>query len=97
MRSVRIILRTMTDKEIAFALGEHLLKAKFRVAAMTGELDHYRDAQGYPIAWRLHVDETIQQGLAHAFQERNEELHRVLDEANPEDLLRTLHTFLESL
>jgi len=83
----------MDDKEIALELGIRLIQAKFRVAAMTGELDSYRDAQWKHVPWRGHVDEILET-LAHVSQERVEELTRALDAARPEDLLRTLQKFL---
>jgi hypothetical protein len=89
---------TMTDKEIALALGIRLISARFRIAAMTGELTMYRTLNGAEIPWRDHVDSTLSQSLSHDFEMRIGELSRELAAANPEDLLRTLHSFLaESL
>lgn len=85
----------MTDKEMASELGVRLIKAKLRVAAMAGELDWYRDSQWNHIPWRTHVDEALEQVLLPAATERIEGLQLALGAASPEDLLRTLHTFLK--
>lgn len=85
----------MTDKEIALELGTRLIKAKLRVAAMSGELDTYRDARWNQIPWRGNVDEILDGVLLPAAQERVEMLEHVISEAKSEDLLHTLHTFLK--
>jgi len=85
----------MTDKEIANDLGVRLIKAKLRIAAMSAELDMYRDSLWNHIPWRAHVDEAYHQILVPAATERIEGLQSALDAAKPEDLLRTLHTFLK--
>ena len=86
----------MTDKEIALELGTRLIKAKLRVAAMSGELEHYRDAQWNRVPWRNHVKEILD-SLEYVAQERVERLTDALDAATPEDLLHALHSFLEEL
>lgn len=93
----RIIAAIVTDKEIALELGTRLIKAKLRVAAMSGELDTYRDARWNQIHWRGNVDEILDGVLLPAAQERVEMLEHAISEAKEEDLLRTLHTFLEDL
>ncbi|MGO8710399.1 MAG: hypothetical protein ACLQHT_18495 [Terracidiphilus sp.] len=85
----------MTNKEIALELGTRLIKAKLRVAAMSGELDTYRDARWNQIPWRSNVDEILDGVLLPAAQERVEELKHAIDAAREEDLLHTLHRFLE--
>ena len=87
----------MTDKEIALELGAHLIRAKLRIAAMTGELDTYRESVWNPAPWRRHVDQILPETVLHLAQERVEDLTRALDAAKPEDLLRTLHSSLDEL
>jgi hypothetical protein len=87
----------MTDKEIAIAIATRLIKSEFRIAAMAAELSIYRFPDGSDLEWRKHVDQTLDsQPLSHGFQERIDELVRELEAANQEDLLRTLHSSLES-
>jgi len=87
----------MTDKEMAIAIATRLVKSEFRIAAMSAELSMYRYPDGGDLEWRKRVSETLDsQPLSHGFQERIDELVHELDEANQEDLLRTLHSSLES-
>jgi len=89
----------MTDREIAIEIGKRLIAAHIRIAAMTGELDTYRDKNTLQdIPWRRHVDQTVTQELSHVSEAKLEELSNALDAANPEVSLHTLHRFLaESL
>ncbi|MGD0157124.1 MAG: hypothetical protein ABSB50_13570 [Terracidiphilus sp.] len=87
----------MTDKEIAFELGKKLLEAKFRIAAMAGEMDRHRDSQTLrQIPWRQYVEETLSQDLSHVFQQHIDELSRELDAASPEGLLRSLYNSIDA-
>ena len=73
-----------------------LVLALLRVAARSGELDQYRDAQWNRVPWRNHVKEILD-SLEYVAQERVERLTDALDAATAEDLLHTLHNFLEEL
>jgi hypothetical protein len=85
----------MTDKEIAVAVGTRLIKAEFRIAAMAAELQMYRQ-DGAPLAWRKFVQETLDSPhVSPIFQERIDTLRRALDEATPQDFLRTLYRSLD--
>lgn len=83
----------MTGLEAVLELGAKIIDLRIHVAAMTSQLDFYKDREGRPIAWRSEVDRIESQSLA---QIRAWQIQRLDDElraASPEEWPRILRMF----
>lgn len=80
----------MTDREMAIAIAEQLIKAEFRIGALEIEMDAPRSG-----LWRKNVEQALRADpIAREFHARLDEVRSVLGVASPEGLLHILHQVL---
>jgi hypothetical protein len=86
----------MTDRELVLDIGNLLIRREIRIAALTAELQMYRDENGQRLDWRANVQRTIESPeQVFASETRVEALKTALDAATPDvPPVRILHQFL---
>lgn len=95
----RIILGTMTDKEMGQELGDLFLKYQVQVQALKAQIrQNLRNSDGsVPEMWGDQMEEQDDPPFAGLWRDRSDQLRSALDEAAPDvPLIHVLHHHLTS-
>jgi hypothetical protein len=92
----RLILRTMTDQEMALAIGERFITLRHQRAAFVGVLSNCRTPDGQEIPFRKLARETLEGSpMAHSAASQTLSLRLLIEpQPDPQATLQALYRFV---